>query len=322
MFVENKPGASGIIAIQEMARATPDGYTIMIGNISTNGLTPARSPRRCRSTTTARCRSSRGSPTFRHSFSTTTDFPPKTFAEFIAYAKAHRGMVRYGSAGIGSYQHISTESLARRAGLSLLHIPFKDGGAQLLQNLAGGQVEVLRFDIANPVGMIQEGRVAPLAIAAPQRLPDYPDVSTIAELVSPARARPSGSPRLRRPRYRRTSLSDCTRPSPRQQRHRTSSRRSRPPAWWRRHPAGRLDCQGLAQGGDGSLEGKKPTSCTSFWRNEVKLESARATTSVSRSFPNAIKVMKAAAARTGLPIEWHPLPIGKRRQRSSDTRPR
>jgi tripartite-type tricarboxylate transporter receptor subunit TctC len=113
VLVENKPGASGIIAIEEMARAKPDGYTIMVGNISTNCLTPVLLAKRMHIDydkdvqIIARLADA---PVF--FIATTTNFPPKTFQEFIAYAKAHPGDVRYASAGIGAYQHVNTEILA------------------------------------------------------------------------------------------------------------------------------------------------------------------------------------------------------------------
>lgn len=186
VIVENKPGASGIIAIEDMARARPDGHTLMIGNISTNGLTPILLAKRMKIDydkdvqIVARLADV---PVF--FLATTTNFPPKTFAEFIAYAKAHPGDVRYASAGIGAYQHVNTEILAKRAGLNLLHIPFKDGGSAILTNVANGDIHVSWFNITNPVGMMQRGRVRPLAVAAPQRLAEHPDVPTIAEVGFP-----------------------------------------------------------------------------------------------------------------------------------------
>jgi tripartite-type tricarboxylate transporter receptor subunit TctC len=186
VVVENKPGASGILAIEEMARARPDGYTIMIGNISTNGLTPVLLRKKMSIDydkdvqIVARLADV---PVF--FLGTTSGFPPKTFAEFIDYAKQNPGKVRYGSAGAGSYQQINTEALARRAGIELLHIPFRDGGSGILRDLGNGDIHVTWFNITNPVGMIKAGRVRPLAIAAPQRLPDYPDVPTIAEAGFP-----------------------------------------------------------------------------------------------------------------------------------------
>src|ERR1051325_12051782 len=93
---ENKPGAAGIIAIEEMARAKPDGHTIMVGNISTNCLTPVLLAKRMKidyDRDVQIIARTADAPVF--FIATTTNFPPKTFAEFIAYAKAHPDEVRY-----------------------------------------------------------------------------------------------------------------------------------------------------------------------------------------------------------------------------------
>jgi tripartite-type tricarboxylate transporter receptor subunit TctC len=191
VFVENKPGASGIVAIEEMARARPDGYTIMIGNISTNGLTPVLLARRMKidyERDVQVIAPLADVPVF--FLATTTAFSPdhlspKTFAELLAYAKAHPGKVRYGSAGIGSYQQINTEILSKRAGLDLVHIPFKGGGAEIIRDLANGDIHVSWFNITNPIGMMKAGRVRALAIAADQRLPQHADVPTLTEVGFP-----------------------------------------------------------------------------------------------------------------------------------------
>ena len=187
VIVENKPGASGIIAVEEMARAKPDGYTLEIGNISTNCLTPVLLAKRMHIDyerdvqIVARLADA---PVF--FLATTTNFPVKTFAEFIAYAKAHPGDVRYASGGIGAYQHVNTEILAKRAGgLQMIHIPFKDGGTGILKDVVTGDTQASWFNITNPVAMIKAGRVRPLAVAAPQRLAAFPDVPTLDELGFP-----------------------------------------------------------------------------------------------------------------------------------------
>jgi tripartite-type tricarboxylate transporter receptor subunit TctC len=184
VLVENKPGASGIIAIEEMARAKPDGYTIMVGNISTNCLTPVLLSKRMKIDydrdvqIIARLADA---PVF--FMATTSNFPPKTFAEFIDYAKKNPEEVRYASAGVGAYQHVNTEILAKRAGgLKLVHIPFKDGGSGILKDLAGGDTHVSWFNVTNPVGMIKAGKVRPLAVAADARLPAWPEVPTLSEV--------------------------------------------------------------------------------------------------------------------------------------------
>src|SRR5436190_2552837 len=124
VLVENKPGASGIIAIEEMARAKPDGYTIMVGNISTNCLTPVLLAKRMRIDYDRDVQIiARLADTPVFFMATTTNFPPKTFGEFIDYAQAHPDDGRYASAGIGAYQHVNTEILAKRAGgLQMVHI--------------------------------------------------------------------------------------------------------------------------------------------------------------------------------------------------------
>ena len=186
VVVENKPGASGIVAIEEMARARPDGHTLMVGNISTNGLTPVLLAKKMRIDyardvqIVARLADA---PAF--FLATTTNFPPRTFAEFLQYAKQNPGKVRFGSAGTGSYQQINTAILAKAAGLDLVHIPFKEGGAPLLKDLANGDVQVSFFNITNPVGMMKAGRVRPLAVSARARLADYSDIPTFAELGFP-----------------------------------------------------------------------------------------------------------------------------------------
>ena len=184
VIVENKAGASGIIAAEELVHAKPDGYTIMIGNISTMCLTPILFANRVRIDydrdvqIIARLADA---PVF--FLATTTNFPPKTFHEFIAYAKAHPDDVRYASGGIGAYQHVNTEILAKRAGgLRLIHIPFKDGGIPILKDLASGDTQVSWFNVTNPVGMIKAGKIRPLAVAADARLPAWPDVPTLNEL--------------------------------------------------------------------------------------------------------------------------------------------
>jgi tripartite-type tricarboxylate transporter receptor subunit TctC len=186
VFVENKPGASGIIAIEELARARSDGHTLMIGNISTNGLTPILLAKKLKvdyERDVQVITPLADVPVF--FLATTSNFPPQTFGEFIGYARQHPGKVRYGSAGMGSYQQINTEILARRAGLELVHIPFKGGGAEIIRDLANGDIHVSWFNITNPVGMMKAGRVRALAIAADQRLPQHADVPTLGEVGYP-----------------------------------------------------------------------------------------------------------------------------------------
>ena len=186
VFIDNKPGASGIIAIEEMARARPDGHTLMIGNISTNGLTPILLAKKMKidyERDVQIITPLADVPVF--FLATTTNFQPTTFADFLVHAREHPRKVRYGSAGIGSYQQINTEILAKRAGLDLVHIPFKGGGAEIIRDLANGDIHVSWFNITNPVGIMKAGRVRALAIAAERRLAQHPDVPTLSEVGFP-----------------------------------------------------------------------------------------------------------------------------------------
>src|SRR6185312_4004073 len=104
--VENKPGAFGILAIEEMARSKPDGYTLMVGNVSTNAITPVIFPTKFKinyEKDVVPVGRLVDIPEFL--IVTTKDFPPKNHAEMVAYAKEHKGKVRYGTVGVGSYPH-------------------------------------------------------------------------------------------------------------------------------------------------------------------------------------------------------------------------
>ena len=180
---ENKPGAFGILAIEEMARSKPDGYTLMIGNVSTNAVTPLLFKSKFKIdyekdvVAVARLVDI---PAF--ILVATKDFAPKTMAELIAYAKANKGKVRYGHTGVGSYPHYDTEYFAKRAGIELTAIPNKAGASGVLKDMATGDVQVAFLNVASSGPMIKAGNVRPIALINPKRLPDYPDVPTMAEL--------------------------------------------------------------------------------------------------------------------------------------------
>src|SRR3954470_7181257 len=128
VLIDEKLGAFGILAIEEMARSKPDGYTLQIGNPGTNVLTPIIYKKKFKidydKDVTLVTRLSEVPLVLG---ATTKDFPPKTYAEFIAYAKANPGKVRYASVGIGSNNHYDTEAFAQWAGIELLHLPNKGG---------------------------------------------------------------------------------------------------------------------------------------------------------------------------------------------------
>jgi tripartite-type tricarboxylate transporter receptor subunit TctC len=183
---ENKPGAFGIVAIEEMARSKPDGYTLMIGNVSTNAITPVVFPSKF-----AISYDKDVVPVARlvdipeFLLVTTKDFPPKTAAEFVDYAKKNKGKVRYGSVGVGSYPHYDMAFLAAKAGLDMIHIPNKAGASGVVKDMAIGDVQAAFLNVASTAALIKAGQIRPLALVNEKRLPEYPDVPTMAEAGYP-----------------------------------------------------------------------------------------------------------------------------------------
>jgi len=183
VIVENKPGAFGIIAIEEMARSRPDGYTLQVGNAGTNSLAPMLYKSKFKIDYDKDVvMVTRLSELPIILVATTRDFPPTNFAEFVAYAKANPGKVRYASVGIGSNNHFDTQNFANRAGLDLVHIPIKAGGAGIAQAVLTGDAHITMVNAASSRGMIQSGKLRALAVTSAERLPEYPDVPTLAEV--------------------------------------------------------------------------------------------------------------------------------------------
>jgi tripartite-type tricarboxylate transporter receptor subunit TctC len=183
VLIENKPGAFGIIAIEEMARSKPDGYTLQIGNPGTNALTPIIYKKKFKIDYGSEViMVTRLSEVPLVLAASTRDFPPRIYAEFIAYAKANPGKVRYASVGTGSNNHFDMEAFAKWAGLELLHLPNKGGGAAITNDLVTGDAHVALVNAASSIGVIKAGQVRALAIMADRRVPEYADVPTLVEL--------------------------------------------------------------------------------------------------------------------------------------------
>jgi len=183
VVIENRPGAFGILAIEEMATARPDGYTLQIGNPGTNALTPIIYKNKFKIDYDREVLMvTRLSEVPLVLATTTKDFPPQTYAEFIKYAKERPGKVRYASVGVGSNNHYDTEAFAQWAGVELLHIPNKGGGAAITNDLVTGDAQVALVNAASSAGVIKSGLLRVLAVMADERLPEYPDKPTLKEL--------------------------------------------------------------------------------------------------------------------------------------------
>jgi len=181
VFVENKPGASGNLAIDFVVRAPADGYTLMIASGGGLVAKPFMEKGLAFDVMTDLV------PVFNfaqtpHILVVPAMVPAKDMAEFIAYAKANP--LHFGSAGIGSPPHLSMELFAKVAGLKMTHVPYKGvGGA--LPDLLAGRVQVMSMALGSARPYLKDGRLRPLATGAKQRLGSLPDVPTSAEVGLP-----------------------------------------------------------------------------------------------------------------------------------------
>ena len=163
VVIENKPGAFGILAIEEMARSRPDGYTLQIGNPGTNVLAPIIYKKKFKIDYDKDVLMvTRLSEVPLVLAASTKDFAPKTYAEFIAYAKANPGKVRYASVGIGSNNHYDMEAFAKWAGIQMVHLPNKGGGAAITNDLVTGDANVAFVNAASSAGVIKGGQLRAL----------------------------------------------------------------------------------------------------------------------------------------------------------------
>jgi tripartite-type tricarboxylate transporter receptor subunit TctC len=186
VVVENKPGANGIISIEEMLRSKPDGYTMLIVNNTVGVLTPLQYPKQIHvDFEKAAVPVVRLAALPQMLVTTTSDFAPKTLAEFVAYAKANPGKVRFGSVGVGSFPHLDMEVLGQKFGLDMVHIPNKGGAAAAIQDLVTGDVQIAPMNVTTGLPMVKAGKIRVLAVGSEERLADYPTVPTMKELGYP-----------------------------------------------------------------------------------------------------------------------------------------
>ncbi len=178
-IVENKPGASGQIGTQGVARAKPDGYTLVMGTINTHGINAALYKKLPYRTIEdfAPVIIVADTPNV---MIANKDAPFKTFKEFIAYAKQNPGVVSFGSTSMGGSPHMSGELLKAKAGIDMVHVPYQ-GGGPMLNDVIGGQIQVGFDNLPSSAGHIEAGSLRALAVTTKDRWPTFKDVPTIAE---------------------------------------------------------------------------------------------------------------------------------------------
>lgn len=178
VLIENKPGKGAMIGSEAVARAAPDGYTLGLGSnpqVISASLYPNLSFDPVEDFDAISLFGREPGVLVVH-----PSFPAKTLGEFIAYVKERPDRVDYASSGNGSAQHLFTATFLSRAGLKMVHIPYR-GSAQATADLVSGQVKVGLPGLAAMMTHIKEGRLRPLAVTGSARSPLLPDVPTIDE---------------------------------------------------------------------------------------------------------------------------------------------
>jgi len=180
VLVENKAGAGGSIGQAEAAKAPADGHTVLLvfDTHAVNhllyknlGYDPFKSFEHVSLLVT--------SPQV---LAGATNFAPSTIAEFVTQAKANPGKVTYATVGAGSSNHLNALLFSNRTGIEMTHVPYK-GGAPMMIDLVGGQVNVMFVSAPQAIPQVKAGRIKALAIGAARRIPQLPDTPTVAETL-------------------------------------------------------------------------------------------------------------------------------------------
>jgi tripartite-type tricarboxylate transporter receptor subunit TctC len=180
VVVDNKGGAGGSLAMAELAKAAPDGYTLGVATASTHGANSAVYKKLSYDPLKDFAPITRlmVSPNVMVAHPAT---PGKNHAEFMKYVKANPGRITYASPGNGSLGHLNTELYKIGTNTFMVHIPYR-GAGPAKNDLLGGQVHVMMDNLPSSIGQIKSGQLRALAVASSQRLPELPDVPTFAEL--------------------------------------------------------------------------------------------------------------------------------------------
>jgi len=179
LIIDNKPGSGGNLGVDAAAKATPDGYTIVVGQTSNLAINPtlyAKLPYNPVKDL-APIGLIASSPLV---LVVASDSPYKTLADLIAAAKAKPDTINYASSGSGTVAHLAVEQFQKIAGIKLTHVPYK-GAAQGATDLIGGQIQLYMSSIPTLIGHIRSGKMRAIAVTSQQRINDLPNVPTVSE---------------------------------------------------------------------------------------------------------------------------------------------
>ncbi len=183
VIIDNRPGANGNIGTEYAAKATPDGYTLLMVTAGTHGINPGLY-RKLGFDAVKDFAPVSLVAMVPNVFVVNNAVPTKDLKEFIAYAKANQGKLNYGSPGNGSTAHLSMELFKSMTGIQMVHVPYK-GSAGVLADLIGGQIVVTMDNMPPYVPQVKAGKIRALAVSPARRSPALPDVPTVAEAGVP-----------------------------------------------------------------------------------------------------------------------------------------
>jgi tripartite-type tricarboxylate transporter receptor subunit TctC len=183
VIIDNRPGANGNIGTEYAAKATPDGYTLLMVTAGTHGINPGLY-RKLGFDAVKDFAPVSLVAMVPNVFVVNNAVPSKDLKEFIAYAKANQGKLNYGSPGNGSTAHLSMELFKSMTGIQMVHVPYK-GSAGVLADLIGGQIVVTMDNMPPYVPQVKAGKIRALAVSPARRSPALPEVPTVAEAGVP-----------------------------------------------------------------------------------------------------------------------------------------
>lgn len=179
VIVDNKAGGSGMIGAQAVAKATPDGYTLLLGSAGETAINPfvykkmAYQPAKDLAPITLVTR-------VPNVLVATPGFPAKNVEELVAYAKKNPGKVSYSSSGVGNPQHLNGELLDELANIQMVHVPYKGASGQLI-DVVSGNVDLTFVSYAAAKSFIKDGKIKALAVTSAKRASFAPGIAAIAE---------------------------------------------------------------------------------------------------------------------------------------------